>query len=239
MVQLENKFCKTLLNVFNLIEPSWLVDGTLNINTVGNANLLELGDLSIKFPLPSLKDKLFSFTSPLSDSFVSDENFKDLMKIVKPAMIRLNHIGFCYYTTTRDKDLTDLIAQFSKTDLHLYQEPSNDSSLWLFAGNTEDWQKPLFEIIPITNRSDKWVDYWLPNFQIDIDTTLTAEEIENAINQSFGGKVLPYKAVVIDGVVYVIRARLGVVSGINISLDLATSKRNVEYLRTKTIKKLV
>ncbi|HUV46972.1 MAG TPA: hypothetical protein VMW29_02450, partial [Candidatus Bathyarchaeia archaeon] len=92
--------------------------------------------------------------------------------------------------------------------------------------------------LPVENTKDRWVNYWLPNFQIDLDTTLNCEQIEKLVFDTFQGKIKPFRAVVMDGVTYCVRIRLGIISGINIYLDLGTNSRNVKYVRKHILKKL-
>lgn len=103
----------------------------------------------------------------------------------------------------------------------------------------KNWQDPLIEFVLIGNSTDKWIDYWLPHLQIDIDTTLSDRQIENIIQTAFGGAVDPFRLLVIDGITYIIRIRLGIVDGININLDIATKSRRVQFHREKLLKVIV
>lgn len=121
---------------------------------------------------------------------------------------------------------------------YLYEEPSNDLGLWLFIGDTSNWENPLFELVPVEDTSDKWVDYWLPHVQIDLDTKLDAKSIEKLSKEHFGNDILPYQVTVIDGIVYAVRLRLGVIDGVNINLDLGTSNRNTKYVRENLLRRV-
>src|SRR3989344_7973122 len=99
------------------------------------------------------------------------------------------------------------------------------------------WQNPMVELIPIEKSADKWIEYWLPHIQIDIDTTLTEEEIKKHTTDAFGSLVKPF-SITIDNVVYIVRNRLGVVDGVNIILDLATNSRDVKYQRQTLFEKV-
>jgi hypothetical protein len=109
--------------------------------------------------------------------------------------------------------------------------------LWLFIGDTENWQDPMVEFLPVEKTNDKQAEYWLPHIQIDIDTTLTASEIERILTSVYGGVIQP-RAIAIAGTVYIVRSRLGVIDGINIFLDLATNSRNVQWARQQGLTKI-
>jgi hypothetical protein len=148
----------------------------------------------------------------------------------KESLVRLSHIGFCYKVSSLKAEKDRLINLVKQSRLHLYQEESNDDGLWFFIGNIEHWEDPTIEFIPIKSTKDKYVDYWLPHIQIDIDTKLSGEEIESIVKSVFGREITPYP-IKIEGTTYIVRNRLGVINGVNIFLDLATSQRNVKYLK--------
>ena len=91
----------------------------------------------------------------------------------------------------------------------------------------------------IETENDKWKDYWLPHFQIDIDIHLGSDEIESLIRKIFQGKVYPHKLIEVGEFTIVVRARLGVISGINISLDIGYEGRMTRYHRVKLLTELV
>lgn len=156
----------------------------------------------------------------------------------KNSLIRLSHIGFCYKVLSANDEKIRITNLAKESDLDIYQEESNDDSLWLFVGDTNKWEEPVIELIPIESTNDKYVDYWLPHIQIDIDTNLTGEEIDEIVKSIFGKKIIPY-FIKIDGITYIIRNRLGVIDGVNIFLDLATNSRKAKYLRQELWKKIV
>lgn len=88
----------------------------------------------------------------------------------------------------------------------------------------------MIELIPVEKTDNTWVDYWLPHIQIDIDTKLITQDIENRVNLVFAHTLKPYP-ITIDGTVYIVRNHLGRIDGVNIFLDVATRSRDVKYAR--------
>lgn len=195
-------------------------------------NLFEFSETEISIPTGNILPSLIKHKSKLSDQFIDLELLKQLIDTltIDQSIIRLNHIGFCYKVDSQEKEKERLIDLMKQTDFHLYQEKSNDDGLWLFIGDTNNWEKPMIELVPVEKTNDKWVDYWLPHIQVDIDTNLTTKEIENRISSVFGNAIKPY-LISIERVVYIVRNYLGTIEGININFDLATSARNVKLLR--------
>ena len=80
--------------------------------------------------------------------------------------------------------------------------------MWLFLGNVDKWDDPTLEFVLIKNTSDPDKDYWLPHIQIDVDTTLSPNQINDLIQEVYSGKIKPFP-IVIDGTTYIMRCRLG------------------------------
>jgi len=202
-------------------------------------NLFEFSETKISIPIGTILSLLLEHKSKLPDQFIDCELLKQLIdKLTKDqSIIRLNHVGFCYKVASQEKEKEKLMDLIKKTNFHLYQEKSNDDGLWLFIGDTNNWEDPMIELLPVEKTNDKWVDYWLPHIQIDIDTNLTAKEIKNRISQVFGNAIKPY-FITIDGIVYIVRNYLGTIEGINIVLDLATNARNVKSARQQLLTRI-
>lgn len=197
-----------------------------------NKELFNFSDTDIFTPVGNTLPLLLKYKSKLLDHPVNFELLRLLINRLTndQSIIRLNHIGFCYKVFSQEKEKERLIDLIKQTKFHLYQEKSNDDGLWLFVGNVNNLEEPLIELVPVEKTTDKWVDYWLPHIQIDIDTNLTTKEIENRVLTIFGTTIKPY-LITIDGIVYIVRNHLGNVNGVNIYLDLATSERNVKLMR--------
>lgn len=153
------------------------------------------------------------------------------------SIVRLNHIGFGYLISSKNAERERLIKLVRKTKFYLYEEDSNDFGLWLFMGNTNNWQNPLVEFVPV-EKSIKNYDEFLPHIQIDIDTKYSSEEIDRIIKKHFGNAIMSYHIAVINGITYIVRIKLGVIEGVNIFLDLATNFRNVKFHRKNILKQI-
>ncbi|MFH0942785.1 MAG: hypothetical protein V1810_01285 [Candidatus Beckwithbacteria bacterium] len=206
---------------------------TLNLNT----NLLKITNNKIITPLGDIVPLLIKHKSNLSNMPIDFNKLKKLTDKLSSSIIRLNHVGFCYKTFSNIQEKLRLIKLAKKTKIHLYEEPSNDDGLWLFLGNTDQWEKPMIEMVPIEKTNDKWKEYWLPHVQIDLDTKLSAQEVISLVKLIYGNSFKPH-FIVINGVTYIVRCWLGVIDGVNIFLDLATKARNVEYSRKNILVKL-
>ncbi|OGK62622.1 hypothetical protein A2334_03380 [Candidatus Roizmanbacteria bacterium RIFOXYB2_FULL_38_10] len=208
-----------------------------------NNSLFEMSKNKIFTPFGDVLPLLLKYRSPLKNDLIDTQLLEKMIQLLidKQALIRLNHIGFCYAVIDQEKERKRLALLTKKTNFHLYQEKSNDCSLWLFVGDTKNWQDPMLEFLPVaSNTKDRWmIHYWLPHIHIDLDTTLTEVEIELMIDKVFGDKIEPYRSVVIDKVTYLVRAYVGTIDGINIHLDFATKRRRVKYMREELLKKLV
>ncbi len=203
--------------------------------------LLDISSAGIVLPCISLPDIPFGKGSPLKDDFIPTVQFKSLFAYLKANNLfqRLNHLGICYQVESVKTEKERLLEEVKKTRLHLYEEESADESAWLFIGDRTNWQDPLVELVLTEGTNDKWQDYWLPHIQIDIDTFLNGDEIEKLILKTFKGKVRPFRLLETEKFIILTRARLGIISGVNIALDLGFEGRMSRYHRTKLLKKLV
>lgn len=190
-------------------------------------------------PIGDIAPVLYRQKSKLKDAIVDLNLLKDLIVRLddKKSIVRLNHIGFGYRVKSQQIERQRLIHLAEKTDQYLYEEESNDFGLWLFLGNTNIWENPLIEFVPV-EADDTQIDYYLPHIQVDIDTILKANEIEKIVTDVFDNTIQPYRVAVIEGITYIVRNRLGVIDGVNIFIDLATNSRNVKFHRQNFLKKI-
>lgn len=227
-----SKFLKTLGDVLNIL-------GRNKAASFENVDFVSLSEEGIITPVGDVLPLLLKHKSGLQDEFVDISLLGELIDRLNAShsIVRLNHVGFCYKVESQDAEKERFIKLINDSKYHLYEEQSNDEGVWLFIGNAEDWEKPMVEMIPVEETSDKWVDYWLPHIQIDIDTTLTEKEIVKYVKSTFGKSINPF-SIAIDGTVYIVRNRLGTIDGVNITLDLATNSRNVKYARQNILRKI-
>lgn len=200
--------------------------------------LVELTDSQIITPIGDISEMLFKQKSKLKDELIDLRLFKKLISILDSnnLIIRLNHLGFGYRVKSQQIERQRLVNLVRKTNQYLYEEESNDFGLWLFLGNTEKWENPLVEFVPVEADHPE-INYFLPHIQIDIDTTLNTREIDEVVKEVFNDIVKPHH-IIIDDITYIVRNRLGVIDGVNIFLDLATNARNVQFHRKNILRKI-
>ena len=201
-----------------------------------NNNLLEITSDKITTPLGDIVPLLIKHKSNLPNQLIDFNQLTKLAEKLSGSIIRLHHIGFCYKTDSQIQEKLRLINLTKQTKYHLYEEPSNDDGIWLFFGNSEQWEKPMIEFLPIEKVTQwiEWKEYWLPNIHIDIDTKLFAKEITKLIKEIYGKGFEPHQ-IIIDGIIYIIRCRLGAIDGVNIFLDIATNSRKVKLHRKNNL----
>ncbi|MCX6813707.1 MAG: hypothetical protein NT078_00535 [Candidatus Azambacteria bacterium] len=163
----------------------------------------------------------------LTDAFVDFNDLKTFCRCLKKESknITLNHLGLCYQVEAKSLERNRLMGVVKERNIHLYEMPSNDSTLWLFVGNKSSPESPLIELLPVEKINDYYLDYWLPHVHLALHTNLKAEEIKYLTHTAFKGNRTANPSVVKNNIIYQLRVWLGLISGININLDLATNER--------------
>ena len=209
-----------------------LIDGKVIILTSGK-ELVGVTKDSIDSSFSSLTDSVFKQGSVLSDQFVSMKKVQTLVEIIDPHIKRLDHIGFCYTVLSQEDERKRIVQEVSKTRWHVYEMDSVDLAKWYFIGDKGKWQDPMIELLPTVlpkNLPDD-VAYWMPHIHIDINTDLKAEEIIRLSKEVFGDSRKPIVYTDPKWGTHCVRIWLGVVSGVNIHLDLSTKVRNLQWVR--------
>jgi hypothetical protein len=226
------KLLKTLKTIIDILFSNKNLD-------LNKSDLLNFSEKEIETPIGNVLPLLFVHKSILVNNNIKKSKIVELIKIlnINNSIIRLNHIGFCYRVTSQKKEKERLVNLIRTTNFHLYEEKSIDDGLWLFVGDTNKWEKPMIELLPVKKITNQWVEYYLPNIHIDIDTTLNSTEIGHITELVLGKEVEPYP-ITIKGITYIERIHLGTYEGVNIFLDLATNARNVKFHRENILKKI-
>lgn len=235
----KSEIYKTFLKILHCLKITGAsTKEEFRLQSSSSRELLSLTPHSLKSPI-DIDRRLFAFPSPLPDTKPDTTKIHRLGTLLqeKRAVIRLNHIGFCYKVASQQTEQKLLITEVKKKNWHIYQEPSVTDGLWLFIGDTTHWQNPLLEFIPVEKTKNRWEAYWLPHIQIDLDTLLSEKQAKNLLYSVFGQKIQPY-TIAIDGIVYLVNLWLGVINGINFELDLGTDARNTQYARQNILRKL-
>lgn len=234
-----------LVGIFTLLSANkkldFLDNGQVSISLSDGRKLLDITSSGLIIPDISIPQSIFSRPSPLIDHFVPSGQIETFIGSLtdRDLVARLNHTGFCYLVASKKIEAERIKTIVGSSKWHLYEEESKDLSDWFFLGDKTNWQDPLIEFVPTEMNEDKWRDYWLPHISVDIDTNLSGEEIEALVIKTFEGKVPPYRMIVVNGNICVIRARLGSVSGVNFYFDLGTVTRDPQYHRERLLKQIV
>lgn len=236
----KSRVYKTLLRImYSLRIPAASSEKNFYIRTSDGRELLAVTPHSLRGPV-AVASRLLTHPSPLRDVKPDDHDISRLGTVLeeKRAVIRLNHIGFCYKVASQQTERQRLMAEAQKKNWHVYEEPSVNEGLWLFVGNTESWKNPLLEFIPVAETKNRWATYWLPHIQIDLDTSLSEKEVKEILHSVFGRKAHSHTTA-IDGIVYFVSVWLGIVGGVNFELDIGTNSRNTRYARQHILHRLV
>lgn len=204
----------------------------------GDQTLLKIRKDRIETLDPNTPSIFFDQKSKLSDAFIDLKLLEDFLIFLNKnsTPIFFNHIGFCYQVTSKKIERDRLKKLAHEKKLNIYEIPSNDASLWLFIGDKNNMNIPLLEFLPVEKADDYYKDYWMPHIHIDLHTRLTVDQIKYSTHTIFQGIKTANPSVVINGVIYQTRIWLGVISGVNICLDLGTNKTNSLYQRRYLLK---
>ncbi|MBS3148843.1 hypothetical protein J4219_08240 [Candidatus Woesearchaeota archaeon] len=151
-------------------------------------------------------------------------------------IIRLNHIGLSYSCASIRQEIMQYKKALETSNFKLYEEPSGSKNKWLFIGDTKNWNAPLFEIV-LTQRKNAEITKWTPHFQIDIDSTLSVEELNTALEKTFGAG-FDWKLTIKNYGTVLGMKILGSTNGTKLCLGIGTNLRNTEYHRKRVLKEL-
>jgi hypothetical protein len=198
--------------------------------------LLQVKDGKLVTPIADDTLLLFAHRSKRADETTPQSVIKELIQAIKTSgdYKGVNHIGFHYKASSKEDAVKAITKEASDKGYPVYQEPSIDDAAWVFVGNLSDITNPLLEFLPHEGKTDdKWVDYYLPHIQFDIDTNMTPKEIEVLVKKIIRKPFTPY-SIQIDGVTYIQRVNLGCIEGINLMLDISTNNRDINYRKSWT-----
>lgn len=228
-------FDKTLLQVLKVISQSFRLniirENELNLGSINS--LFEANDKNITYFDEQIRNYMINGKSKLSDAFVDFGTLKDFCNEIakKSSNTVLNHLGLCYQVASKELERKRLKEVATQQNMHLYEMLSSDSSLWLFLGDKSS-KDPLVELLPVEKVKDYYLDYWLPHFQINLNTNLTVDEIKYMTHTLFKGTRSANPSVVINDVIYQSRIWLGTFEGTNVVLDLSTNQPENSFYKT-------
>jgi len=185
-------------------------------------------------PADDTLSALLTYRSKRVDELIEHSAIEELVTAIKAGAgyKGINHIGFHYKVASKDNEIKRIAQEASNKGYHAYQEPSTDDAAWVFVGDISEITSPLLEFLPHEGQTnDKWVDYYLPHIQFDIDTGLSPNEIEILVKKFINRPFTPF-SIKIDGITYIQRVNLGCLEGVNLMLDLSTHHRDINYRRS-------
>jgi hypothetical protein len=187
-----------------------------------NPKLLSINNKEVRVAGESLSS-LIKHKSRLVDAVVDK---KLLIKFIdflskESAMLDFCHIGICYLVNSLREEKEKIITLARTMDEPVYTMGSIDTALWYFIGNKH--KLPQIEFLPTKYVNDYYLDYWLPHIHLDLFTSLSSEVIKYKTHNIFKGSQRAHPTVVYGKKIYQMRVWLGVVEGINLTLDLKTN----------------
>ncbi len=203
---------------------------------LGSLGLFRIEDNELRTPVADDTLSLLAHRSKRADEIVPHHTIAELINAIKASdnYKGINHIGFCYKVASKERAVKAIIKEAGGKGCSVYQEPSIDDADWIFVGDLSDVANPLLEFLPHEGKTDdKWIDYYLPHIQFDIDTRMTAKEIEVLVKKIIRKPFTPY-SIQIDGVTYIQRVNLGCLEGVNLMLDISTNSRDINYRKSWT-----
>ncbi len=201
---------------------------------LGSLGLFHIEGDKLVTPVADDTLSLFTHRSKRADGLIAHSAIKELIDAIKASngYKGINHVGFCYKTASKEDAVKAVTKAASNKGYSTYQEPSIDDADWLFVGDLSEITNPLLEFLPHEgNTDDKWIDYYLPHIQFDIDTSMTPQEIEVLVKKIIRKPFTPY-SIQIDGVTYIQRINLGCLEGVNLMLDISTNSRDINYRKS-------
>jgi len=217
-----------------LIEQVDYIYRLLADDRLGSLGLFRIEGGRLVTPIANDTLSLFGHRSNRADGTIPQSSIEELINAIKASgsYKGINHIGFCYKPSSKENAVTAITEAASSKGYPVYQEPSIDDADWLFVGDLSNVTNPLLEFLPNEGTADdRWIEYYLPHIQFDIDTGMTAKEIEILVKKFIRKPFTPY-SIQIDGITYIQRVNLGCLEGVNLMLDISTNNRDIDYRKT-------
>ncbi|MBP9738995.1 hypothetical protein KBD20_04880 [Candidatus Saccharibacteria bacterium] len=202
-----------------------------------NTTLVSISDSNIDINGANFNDRITPAKVSKLNTGVEITTFETFMKELSTVSeIRLNHCGISYYCNDLESEI-DYIQKLVGND-ELYEEDSGVSSTkWLFIGNTNKYNEPLFELV-LNKRQKPTLSSWAPHFQIDIDTTLSIEDLKYVVQKHLGDDWIKW-SIDVEGLgTPLVMGRLCSFDGLKVYLGIGTNKRSREWHRKNGLRRL-
>lgn len=204
------------------------------INTKSK-NLITVTGNDIVIAGKSFQDRLVkSSTLPTTPGI--NQRLDSFLNALSENLIRLNHVGISYFCDDVEEEIQSLDNLSKSAQIPLYEEHSSEpDEKWIFMGNTNNWQDPMVEFV-LNNNANSAVISWKPAFQIDIDTTLTLEQIKALTDKHLGKGFAQWQLDIPDYGTVLTMGLLGNVGNAKIALGIGTNLRGTEDYRKNELK---
>lgn len=200
--------------------------------------LARISDSEILISGENWEDKIMTTVTD-GNPVKSNNNFKNFINEVSHFLTRLNHLGISYYCDNIEEEMRNIQVNTKKSGLKTYLEVSDDpDQKWIFIGDTNNWQDPLFEIV-LSKVRDGRVDFWRPHFQIDIDTSLAIKDIKRISDRYFGLGFIKWQLETANIGTVLGMGILGNVGGTKLALGVGTNLRDTMAHRRNDLRKLI
>jgi hypothetical protein len=167
----------------------------------------------------------------MKTDILESQKIRAFLNEISPSFIRLNHVGVSYYSEDPIEEIKKYQDTIKETGLKIYQEQSESLyEKWYFIGDRKRYETPLCEIV-LNSASNDWYKDWLPAFQIDIDTSLSMEELEKISEKHFGKNFWKWKLDIPDYGIVLAMAIIGEINGVKLTFGVGTNLRNIELQR--------
>lgn len=148
-----------------------------------------------------------------------------LIEKIGQSVTAINHWGISYLAKDFNQE-TDVLKQIATdSNWQLYEEKSSvKTTRWFFIGNRKNWHQPLFEIV--LNQPDLYQQAWYPHLQIDLDTSLSAKDLDQLTTEVLNNNLVNWKKNYLQMFV------LGEIEDIKIVLGIGSKARRIEKQRS-------
>lgn len=228
---------QTLLKLLKILATEKSIGGAINFNSGSAviANFIEVDNESILLNQKDIEKKIILDDAGGGNSIATTE-FEEFIKKLSPNIVRLNHVGISYFCPNLSLEIEYYRNLLKDSILSLYEENSGiPEKRWIFIGNNPNRQDTLFELI-LVESLDESRNAWLPDFQIDIDTTLSVDEIKRIANQTIREGFIDWEFNIPDYGVVLCSGILGNVNETKISIGIGTKLRDFNYQRESLVK---
>lgn len=212
-------------------------DKSFVIPSSDNPTLVSVSDSEITLKSTSLNSRITPVKTSKLETSISIQSLQAFIAdIISLSSIQLNHFGISYYCTDIETEIENIKSLLG--DDKLYEEDSGISTTkWLFVGDANDSDKPMFELI-LNERSGPVLSSWVPHFQIDIDTTLSSDELNEVIKRHLGAGWVKW-TIDVEGIgIPLVMGRLCSIDGLKVYLGIGTDKRDRAWHRRDGMSKL-